>query len=132
MQNKSVNRLISLLVLISFTFAVSCTTTKVHPIHTTLPQEKVKGIKVGDTVKVTTYSGEKYKFKVEDISNEKIEGEGNTIALTDVESIQKVRFTGKKVAAAVGIIAFFVFLVWLGSNSKSSGDDRYVVGASSK
>lgn len=118
--------------MIAFIFTVSCTTTKVHPIHTTLPQEKVQGIKVGDTVKVTTYSGEKYKFKVEHVSNEEIEGEGNKIALTDVESIKKVRFTGEKIAAAVGIIALLVLLVWLGSNSKSSGDDRYVAGASNR
>ncbi len=115
--NNSANRLISVFALISFIFTLSCTTTKVHPIHTTLPQEKVRGLKVGDIVKVMTYSGEQYKFKVEKITNEVIEGEGNKIALTDVESIKKVFFTEKGIVAFVVLIVGFVVLIVVGINN---------------
>jgi hypothetical protein len=117
-------RLIALLVSMALIFTLSCTSSKVHPIPPTLPQEKVHGIKVGDTVKITTYSGEQYKFEVENLTQETIEGEGHKISLVDIESIKKVRFTGRKIAAALGIIALLVLLVWLGSNSESSVDDR--------
>ncbi len=117
MHSDSANRSISVVVLISFIFTLSCTTTKVHPIHTTPPQEKVRGLKVGDTVKVMTYSGEKYKFKVENITNEVIEGEVNNIALTDVESIKKVFFTGKAIAAFVVLIVGFVVLIVIGTSN---------------
>ena len=129
MHYNAANRLIALLVSIALIFTLSCTSTKVHPIPPTLPQEKVHGIKVGDTVKITTYSGEQYKFKVENLTQEEIEGEGHTIALIDIESIKKVRFTGKKIAAALGIIAFLALIVWLGSNSESAGDNRPVENA---
>jgi hypothetical protein len=118
------NRLIALIVCMAFVFALSCTSSKVHPIPPTLPQEKVQDIAVGDTVKITTYSGEQYKFKVENLTQEAIEGEGHKISLVDIESIKKVRFTGEKIAAVVGIILLLVLLVWLGSNSESSVDDR--------
>ncbi|MDJ0667108.1 MAG: hypothetical protein QNJ61_07520 [Desulfobacterales bacterium] len=126
---KSVNRIIALLVSIALIFTLSCAGKKVHPIPPTLPQEKIHGITVGDTVKVTTYSGEQYKFKVDNITREEIEGEGHTIALVDIASIKKVRFTGEKIAAAVGIIALLALLVWLGSSSESAGDDRQIEGA---
>ena len=125
MVNHSVNRFIALVALISFCFTVSCTTSKVHPLHTTLPQQKVEGIKVGDTVKITTYSGEQYKFKVENITKEEIEGEGITVALTDIESIKKVYITGRTVAIALGIIALLALFVFLGSNSEYQGNRRY-------
>ena len=111
---------------------LSCTTRKVHPIQTALPQEKIRDIKVGDTVKIVTYSGEHHKFKVDAITKASIEGEGNVIPLVEIESIKKVRFTGRRIAAAVGIIALLVLLVWLGSNSKSSGDGRYAAGGSAR
>lgn len=117
MYNNSANRLISMFVLISFIFTLSCTTTKIHPIHTALPQEKVRGLKVGDMVKVITYSGEQYIFKVENITNEVIEGEGNKIALTDIESIKKVFFTGKAIVAFAVLIVGFVVLILIGSNN---------------
>jgi hypothetical protein len=117
-------RLTALLVSISLIFALSCTR-KGHPIHTTLPQEKLQDIKVGDTVKITTYSGERYKFKVENITHEEIEGQGHKIAIAEIENIEKVYFTGERIAAAIGIIALLVLLVWLGSNSESQGDQRY-------
>ena len=129
MHFNAANRLIALLVSIALIFTLSCTSTKVHPIPPKLPQEKVHGIKVGDTVKITTYSGEQYKFKVENLTQEKIEGEGHTIALIDIESIKKVRFTGKKIVAALGIIAFLALIVWLGSSSESAGGDRQIEGA---
>lgn len=122
-------RLIALLVSISLIFTVSCSTRQSHPIHTTPPQEKLKDIKVGDTVKITTYSGERYKFKVANITNEAIEGAGHKISIAEIESLEKVYFTGKRIAAAVGIIALLVLLVWLGSNSESQGDRRYAGGA---
>lgn len=104
-------KLMSLLVLISFTFTISCTTKKSRPIHTTTPQEKVEGINAGDTVKVTTYSGQRYKFKVERISNEVIEGGGIQIAIIEIDSIKKDFGTGKTVALVVGIIAVIVALI---------------------
>ena len=104
-------------VLIAFIFTLSCTTTKVHLNHTIPPQEKVRGFKVGDTVKVMTYSGEQFKFKVENITNEVIEGEGNRIALTDIESIKKVVFTGKAIAAFVVLIVGFVVLIVIGTSN---------------
>ena len=128
--DKTAHRLIALLVSISLLFTLSCASKKVHPIPPTLPQEKVHGIAVGDTVKVTTYGGEQYKFKVANITQEEIEGEGHTIALVDIASIKKVRFTGEKIAAAVGIIALLVLLVWLGSSSESG--DREVAAASAE
>ncbi len=112
-------KLFTLLVIIAFTSTVSCTTRKVHPFHTTTPQQKIEGIKIGDTVKITTYSGEDYKFKVERISEKEIAGEGIKLDPADIESIEKVYITGKRVAAAIGIIALMVLLVWLGSNSDS-------------
>ena len=119
------NKLVALLVIIAFTFTVSCTTKKVHPFHTTTPQQKIEGIKIGDMVKVTTYSGEGYKFKVERISEEEIEGEGIKLDLADIASIEKVYITGKRVAAAIGIITLLVLMVWLGSNSETEGAGRY-------
>lgn len=124
-QNTSASRIISLFVLISFSFTVSCTTNKVHPIHTTLPQEQARDIKQGDTVKVTTHSGERYKFKVENISNEAIEGEGIKLAFAEVDSIKKVRITGKRVAIVVGIIALIAGLLFLASKSDYQSRKHY-------
>jgi hypothetical protein len=126
------NRAIALFVIISIVFATSCTNPKVHPINKSLPQETLQEIEVGDTVKITTYSGEQYTFKVDMITEEAIEGEGYKVLLTDIERIKEVHFTGRKVAAAVGIIALLVLLVWLGSNSESQGDNRHDQGASAK
>ncbi len=111
---------------------LSCTTRKVHPIQTTLPQEKIRDIKIGDTVKITTYSGEQYKFKVDRITKEAIEGEGNIIPLVEIEKVKKVRFTGRRIAAALGIIALLALLVWLGSNSESQADGRYTQSGGAK
>ena len=119
------NKLIALLVSMAMLTTLSCTTRKVHPIQTTLPQEKIRDIKIGDTVKITTYSGEQYKFKVDRITKEAIEGEGNTVPLVEIEKVKKVRFTGRRIAAALGIIALLALLVWLGSNSESQADGRY-------
>lgn len=129
MPKDSLNRFIALLVSISLIFAVSCTTSKVHPIHTALPQEKLQDLKAGDTVKITTFSGEQVKFKIDNITNETVEGQGHTIPIAEIESIKKVYFTGERIAAAVGIIALLVLLVWLGSNSETQGDQRYTGGA---
>lgn len=126
-RKNSAIRLTALLVSISLIFTLSCTR-KSHPIHTTLPQEKLQDIKVGDTIKITTYSGERYKFKVENITHEEIEGQGHMIAIAEIENIEKVYFTGERMAAAIGIIALLVLLVWLGSNSESQGDRSYAGG----
>ena len=131
MQHSATNKVITTLVSIALLFTLSCANSKVHPIQSTLPQEKLRDIKIGDIVKVKTYSGEQYQFKVENISKEEIEGEGNTIPVAEIESIKKVRFTWKRFAAGVGIVALLVLLVWLGSNSESDGD-RYVVGGSAR
>ncbi len=64
-----------------------------------------------------TYSGEQYKFKVENITNDVIEGEGNKIDLTDIESIKKVIFTGKAIAAFVVLIVGFVVLIVIGTSN---------------
>ena len=101
----------------------------VHPIPPTLPQEEVEDIAVGGMVKITTHSGEQYKFKVQNRRYDAIEGEGYKVSPVDIESIKKVPFTGRKIAAAVGIIALLVLLVGLGSNSESAGEDRSVEGA---
>ncbi len=132
MRHNAQNKLIALLVSMALIVSVSCTTHKVRPIQSTLPQEKIRDIKIGDTVKITTYAGEQYKFKVEAISKEAIEGEGHIVPIAEIESIKKVRFTGQRILAAVGIIALLVLLVWLGSNSKSTGDGRYASGSSAK
>ena len=124
MQQSSANRFIALVVAISLVFTLACTTRKSHPIHTTLPQEKLQGINIGDTIKITTYSGERYKFKIENITHEEIEGAGHKISIAEIESLEKVYFTGERIAAAIGIIALLVLLVWLGSNSESQGDQR--------
>lgn len=114
------SKFIAMLVFIPFLVSVSCTANKTHPIHITLPQEKVQGFKVGDTVKITTYGGERYKFKVEQITNASIEGEGIKIALVDIESIKKVYITGRTVAIVVGIIIVVAGLIFLGSKSDTS------------
>ncbi len=132
MRHDAPNKLIALLVSMALIVSVSCTNHKVRPIQSTLPQEKIRDIKIGDTVKITTYAGEQYKFKVEVISKENIEGEGHIVPIAEIESIKKVRFTGQRILAAVGIIALLVLLVWLGSNSESTGDGRYASGGSAK
>jgi hypothetical protein len=66
----------AILVLIAFSFTVSCTTSQVHPLHATLLQEMLQDIKIGDTVKVTTNDGRAHKFKVEQLTRETIEGGG--------------------------------------------------------
>lgn len=124
-ENTAANRVIALFVLISFIFTVSCTTTKVHPIHTTLPQEQARDVKKGDTVKVVTHSGERYKFKVDHISKEEIEGEGIKLALAEIASIKKVRLTGKRVAIVVGIIALVAGLIFLALSTDYQSRKRY-------
>ena len=124
-EKTALNRVISLLVLISFSFTVSCTTTKVHPIHTTLPQEQARDVKKGDTVKVVTHSGERYKFKVDNISKDEIEGEGIKLAFAEIVSIKKVRITGKRVAIAVAIIALVAGFIFLALSTDYQGRKRY-------
>ncbi len=120
MQTFFTNKFTAMLVFSPFLVSVSCTANKTHPIHITLPQEKVQGLKIGDTVKITTYGGERYKFRVEHITNESIEGEGTKIALVDIESIKKVYITGRTVAIVVGIIIVVAGLIFLGSKSDTS------------
>ena len=132
MFKKALIRIISLLVVIAFTGTVSCTTSQVHPLQAALPQEKVQGIKVGDTVKVTTYSGEKYQFKVEQITKELIAGEGIEVALADIDTIKKVRITGRTAAIVVGVIIAVALLIILGSNSSSYRGGERDDGASTK
>ena len=131
-RSDAAKRATALFVIISIIFAGSCTNTKVHPLNKALPQETLQEIEVGDTVKITTYSGEQYTFKVDMITEEAIEGEGYEVFFSEIERIKEVHFTGRKVAAAVGIIALLVLLVWLGSNSESQGDNRNDQGESAK
>ncbi len=115
----------AMLVLIAFSVTVSCTTSQVHPLHTTLPQEKVQDIKIGDTVKVRTYDGQTHKFKVEKITKDRIEGEGITVALVDIDRVDKVRITGRTVAIVLVVIAAVAALIFLGSNSEVKSSQRY-------
>ena len=131
MPYSAVNKSIAAFVSMALMFTLSCTSSKVRPIQSTLPQEKLRDLKIGDIVKIKTYSGAQYQFKVENITKEEIEGEGNIIPVAEIESIKKVRFTWKRFAAGVGIVALLVLLVWLGSNSESGGN-RQVVGASAR
>ncbi len=124
-ENKLLNKCIALIVLIVFSTTVSCTTSQVHPLHTTLPQEKVQGIKIGDTVKVTTYDGQTHKFKVEQLTGEKIEGEGVIVALVDIERVEKVRITGRVVAIVLIVVIAVAALIFLGSKSEYKSNRRY-------
>ena len=124
MSNKTSTRLISLLVSISLVVTASCTS-KAPAIHTTLPQQKVQGIKVGDTVKVTTHEGEEFKFKVERLTNEEIEGEGIKIALVDIATVKKVRFTGTVIAITLVVIAMLVAIILISPGSDVQRSQRY-------
>lgn len=125
MHNNSTHKLITLFVLISFTLTVSCSATKVHPLHTALPQEQARDIKKGDTVKITTHSGEQYKFKVERITHAGIEGNGIQLAYSEIDRIKKVRLTGSTIAIVAGIIVLVAGLVFIASKADNQGDRAY-------
>jgi hypothetical protein len=106
-----------MIVLGAFMFTASCTTKTTPSIQTKLPQEVALDLKIGDMVKITTHNGEQYKFKVEMITNEGIEGEGHQIAFADMAEIKKVYITGRTVALVLGIIAILVALILISTNS---------------
>lgn len=118
-------RAIALFVLLSFMISLSCTSTKVYPVQGERSQEQAHGIKIGDTVKIRTLKGQKYRFKVENISSEKIEGEGIKLTFSEIDSIKKEHISKKVIFFAAALIAVVVAILIFGSDSDSdSNDDR--------
>ncbi len=129
MHYRGARRLTAMIVLLAFAVTASCTARKGPAIQTKLPQEVAQGLKVGDTVKITAHSGERYKFKVAKITKEGIEGGGHQIAFADMAEIKKVRITGRTVAIVLGIIALLAALVIMSTNSGIEVDERRTASA---
>ena len=121
-QSRTVNRLIAFFVLLSFMFTASCTTTKVYPVQTERSKEQNQGIKVGDRVKIRTHSGEKYTFKVTNITPEEIEGEGIKLKSSEIESIRTVHISKKAIIFGLVLVAAVLTFIILGSGSGSGSD----------
>jgi hypothetical protein len=112
MKNHSAKRWISLLVVFSFLFTVSCSS--FYPVSGTSPQQWSSAIEVGDTVQVTKKNGETQEFKVVRVTSDGIEGEGVQIAFDEIDSIQKEEISpGKTTGLVVGIIALVVVVIAL-------------------
>jgi hypothetical protein len=137
-KHNSEKKYISLLVLFSFIFTVSCSSFR--PVSTSPPQFS-NDIEVGDIIRVTKTTGEKIKFKVAVVSDSLIYGErqifkqggkivrwGNELQIPfdEIESIEKKEFSGGKTSALVlGIIvAVAVAFALLVSNMKINPNFR--------
>ena len=92
-------------VLIATLVASGCTTLK--PVE--MSPEQLHGristgevIQVGDTVKIATADGEKYKFKVTSITADHVSGKDIEIPIPDILAVQTREFSGGKTAALAG------------------------------
>ncbi|RTR26067.1 hypothetical protein [Shewanella atlantica] len=62
-------------------------------------------INIGDTVVITTVTGELIKLSVETITENKISGKGKNVDVVDIEKIEKIEFSGIKTGGlTLGVI----------------------------
>jgi len=108
------NKFIVYLVLIAFT--AGCTSMGTLP--TTDTQSLLSQIEAGDTVKVVRNDRTEVTFKVTNVSDDGISGDGVFVAVSDIRQVQIRQFsTGKTlglVAAIVGVLAIIASSVSVG------------------
>jgi protein involved in polysaccharide export with SLBB domain len=101
--NSGLTRSIVCLVLIAFT--AGCTT--MRPVYGTDATSYATQIEVGDKIEITRNDLTTVQFKVTDISDEGISGDGTFVAYSDIQQVQTVRIkTGATIALVVlGVLA---------------------------
>lgn len=109
-----VNNFIIYLVLIAFT--AGCTT--MRPLPTTSGQSLSSQIEVGDKITIIRNDLTEVTFKVADVSEEGLSGDGLFVAFSDIQQVQVRQFsTGK----TVGLVAAIVGVLALGSGVDAGG-----------
>lgn len=110
----------SLVVLIIVTFTSGCTT--MQPIRGTDGESLSNQISVGDTVEITRLDGEVVKFKVDDVLQSGVGGEGQFIAYKDIRQVRVARKGSATPALLiVGGIVAAILLVGLLEDNLSPG-----------
>ena len=108
------NKVIVYLILIAFT--TGCTSMGTLP--TTDAQSLLSQIEAGDTIKVVRNDTTEVTFKVTNVSDDGISGDGVFVAVSDIRQVQIRQFsTGKTaglVAAIVGVLAILASSVTTG------------------
>lgn len=102
-----VNNFIIYLVLIAFT--AGCTT--MRPLPTTSGQSLSSQIEVGDKITIIRNDLTEVTFKVADVSEEGLSGDGVFVAFSDIQQVQVRQFsTGRTVAVVAAIVGFLAIL----------------------
>jgi len=97
------------LCLILLTFTVGCSTFQRLP--GTDQATITSQVAVGDSVKITKNDGEEVRFKVSEITDSGIGGEGQFVAYSDIGEIRSAQFsTGATVGISV-MTGFILFLI---------------------
>lgn len=98
------NRIIIMVILLLNTLTLSgCTSLNdVQPISDVPIANQIN---IGDTVVITTLTGEVIEFSVETITENKISGEGKNVDVVNIEKIEKREFSGIKTGGlTLGVI----------------------------
>ena len=93
-------------------FAAGCSTFQRLP---GTDAETVKSqVSVGDSVKITKNNGEKVRFKVSEVSDSGIGGEGQFVAYPDIQEIRSTQIsTGATVGVSATVGILLVLLIGL-------------------
>jgi len=75
------------------TFVSGCSSTRPLPDNAGKPGEDIK---IGDSLQITTKEGKELKLKVEDVTEDQIYGQGQTVQLDEILKIEKREFNGMK------------------------------------
>jgi len=113
---KTINNFIIYLVLIAFT--AGCTT--IRPLPTTNGQSLSSQIDVGDKITVIRNDLTEVTFKVADVSEEGLSGDGVFVAFSDIQQVQVRQFsTGRTVAVVAAIVGVLAILASSAGNGLS-------------
>lgn len=86
--------------------ASACTTVQTADYS---PEALRSTLEVGDLVEITTKDGKEYDFTIAEVSENNIEGEGNTVAFQDIEDIEIQRINTAGQIAAVAVVGAYVY-----------------------
>ncbi len=118
-------RVIALVCCASF-FVTSCTTLNQVSIPGTETSAAVPAVQVGDSVVITTRTGEKKKFKVTAIESDALAGKGVRVLYTDMASLSvKESSVSMGATLAVALVVLGILIV-VGADALSDGVEESV------
>ena len=122
--NNPVSKTLTLVVIATFLFSTSCTSTRVIKSQPDILQNELK---IGDVVKITTKDEEKFKLKIVEITSgaiiglpvigKKVKGgrlkpHNNQIPFNEIAKIEKTEANPKKIIGVFGIL-LLAGIMWL-------------------